>query len=153
MHDSIICERMLMHIHTVTHKYTSRQTLINAPMVPGGSSRSRRSLTSLLELREEETREDGETTGDSEKTQNEGFLDVKHQRSPSPPPSSFFFSSSMACILAAWTSARAFHSPLLMFSPSNMGLISMWKRLNSCKHTGNTRIQHTDCVRIYSIYS
>lgn len=64
-----------------------------------------------------------------------GGCDFKGQCSPCvPPPSSLFFSSSIAFILASWTSARAFHSLLLLFNPSNMGLISEWKRANSCKH-------------------
>lgn len=71
---------------------------------------------------------------------SEEECDFKHERSPcSPPPSSLFFSSSIAFILASWTSARALHSFLLLFSPSNMGVISVWKRENSCRHA-DTRV-------------
>lgn len=68
---------------------------------------------------------------------------LKPRRSPCvSPPSSRFFSSSIALILASWTSARAFHSPLFVFSPANIGLISEWNRENSCKDTHGTCAEH-----------
>lgn len=68
---------------------------------------------------------------------------LKPQHSPCvSPPSSRFFSSSIAFILASWTSARAFHSPLFVFNPVNIGLISGWNRENSCKDTHGTCVEH-----------
>lgn len=61
-----------------------------------------------------------------------------------PPPSSpfhkpwlaaccFCFSSSSPFILVSYSSASAFHSLRLLVIPSSMGVISSWKRENSCK--------------------
>lgn len=95
------------------------------------SSRQRTSLTSRhLELWKGTNERDGETV--ETMMQIQGVFPYP-RRSPWSPPSSLFFSSSMAFIFASCTSARALHSPLLIFSPSNMGLISAWKRANSCQ--------------------
>ena len=44
----------------------------------------------------------------------------------------FCFSSSSPFILVSYSSASAFHSLRLLVIPSSMGVISSWKRENSC---------------------
>ena len=45
----------------------------------------------------------------------------------------FCFSPSSSFILVSYSSASAFHSLRLLVIPSSMGVISSWKRENSCK--------------------